>query len=114
MTGPEEPREPDEPRRPGEAPEKDPAAPVSRRLSFTQAVGVALFAVSVALFVAVPVVLFLPLSTGWKIGVVAVLLVVEEVIFWVATLLLGREVVRRYRRFLDPRYWLAKVDKERR
>jgi len=60
-------------------------------------------AVSVALFVAVPVVLFLPLSVGWKAGAIAILLVVEEAIFWVAALLLGREAVRRYRRFFDPR-----------
>jgi hypothetical protein len=39
---------------------------------------------------------------------IAVLLVAEEVVFWVAALLLGREVVRRYRRFFNPRYWLNK------
>ncbi len=102
-------REPDGPRRQGEDSEKEPAAPASQRFGWVQALGVVLFAISVALFLAVPVVLFLPLSTGWKVGVVAVLLVVEEVVFWLATLLIGREVVRRYRRFFDPRYWLDKA-----
>ncbi len=108
MTGPGPPHEPDKAPRPEEVPEKELAALASRRFGWIQALGVALFAVSVALFVAVPVILFLPLSMGWKVGVVAILLVVEEAIFWVAALLLGREVVHHYRRFFDPLYWLGK------
>jgi hypothetical protein len=59
----------------------------------------------VALFVVVP---FLPLSTSWKVGVAAVLVTVGEAAFWMAALVLGREVVQRYRRFLDPRRLLGK------
>ena len=106
MTGPF--REPGKPPPSEEEPKKDFVAPASRRFGWRQALGAALFAVSAALFVAVPVVLFLPLTTGWKVGMIAVLLVAEEVVFWVAALLLGREVVRRYRRFFNPRYWLNK------
>ena len=110
MTGVEPPREPDKSPRPAEEPERRSATfEAPRRFGWAQALGVALFAVSVALFVAVPVVLLLPLSTGWKVGAIAILLVAEEVIFWAAALLLGREAVRRYRRFFDPRYWLDKV-----
>ncbi len=101
-------REWDEPRRPGKDSKKEPAASASQRFGWIQALGVILFAISVVLFVAVPVIIFLPLSTGWTVGAVTVLLVVEEAIFWVATLFLGRAVVRRYRRFVDPRYWLDK------
>ncbi len=111
MTGAGPFREPDKPPPPKEEAKKDLAVPAPRRSGWRQALGAALFAVSVALFVAVPVVLFLPLTTGWKVGAVAILLVAEEVIFWVAAILLGREAVRRYRRFFNPRYWL---DKERR
>ena len=106
MTGPF--REPGKPPPPEEEPKKDLVAPASRKLGWRQALGAALFAVSAALFVAVPVVLFLPLTTGWKVGVIAVLLVAEEVVFWVAALLLGREAVRRYRRFFNPRHWFNK------
>jgi predicted MFS family arabinose efflux permease len=104
-------REPDKPPPPEQIPKKDLAAPAAQRFGWRRALGIVLFAVSVALFVAVPVTLFLPLSTGWKVGLVAVLLVAEEAVFWIAALLLGREVVRRYRRFFNPHYWL---DKERR
>jgi hypothetical protein len=109
MSGAGSPREHERPQLPEENPKKEPAAPAPQRFGWIQALGVMLFTISVTLFVAVPVVLFLPLSTGWKVGVVAILLVVEEVVFWMAALLLGREVVRRYRRFFDPRYWLDKA-----
>jgi hypothetical protein len=36
-------------------------------------------------------------------------LLVAAVPFWVAALALGRGVIRRYRRFLDPRDWFGKA-----
>ncbi len=55
------------------------------------------------MWVLVPVVLLLPLPAGQKGWGTAALLVVGEVVFWVSAVLLGREVVRRYRSYLDPR-----------
>jgi hypothetical protein len=49
------------------------------------------------------VVLLLPLSAGQKGWTTAALLVVGEAAFWVSAVLLGREVVKRYRSYLDPR-----------
>ena len=61
------------------------------------------------LWAAVPVVVpFLPLTMGQKVWVSGGLVVAAEAVFWVTALLLGREVVRRYRRFLDPRTWSRK------
>lgn len=70
--------------------------------------GMILVAVSVVLPAAALVMPFLPLSVGWKVGAISALLVAGEVAFWAAALVLGREAVRRYRRFLDPRYWFEK------
>ena len=58
-----------------------------------------------ALYAAVPVVPFLPLTTAQKIGLSAGLVVAAEVVFWGATLLVGKEGISRYRRFFDPRAW---------
>jgi hypothetical protein len=58
-----------------------------------------------ALYSAVPVIPFLPLTTAQKIGLSAGLVVAAEVVFWGATLLVGKEVISRYRRFFDPRAW---------
>jgi hypothetical protein len=66
---------------------------------------VVLLVVPGALYAAVPVVPFLPLTTAQKIGLSAGLVVAAEVVFWVAALFVGKEVISRYRRFLDPRTW---------
>lgn len=67
--------------------------------------GIALLALAFMMWALVPVVLLLPLSGGQKGWATAALLVVGEVTFWVSAVLLGREVVRRYRSYIDPR-WL--------
>ncbi len=85
-----------------------PAPPPPRSYRARFVVGAALVLLSGLLYLAVPAVFFLPLSTGQKAGTVAALVVLAEVAFLVAALVLGREAVRRYRRFLSPRYWLDK------
>ena len=54
------------------------------------------------------VVPFLPLTTAQKIGLSSGLVVVAEVIFWVAALFVGKEAISRYRRYFDPRAWFRK------
>ena len=61
-----------------------------------------------ALYAAVPVVAFLPLTTAQKIGVSSGLVVAAEIVFWGAALFVGRAVISRYRRFFDPRAWYDK------
>jgi len=66
---------------------------------------VALVVVPSILYAAIPVVAFLPLSAGSKVWISAGLVAVAETIFVVSALFLGKEMVSRYRRFLDPRTW---------
>ena len=63
---------------------------------------------AVLFWVAAPAVVFAPLSTAQKVWASSAFLVLGEVAFWVAAVVLGREVFRRYRRFLDPRGWFGK------
>jgi hypothetical protein len=65
--------------------------------------GFSLLALAFLMWVLVPVALLLPLSAAQKGWTTAALLVVGEVAFWVSAVLLGREVVRRYRSYIDPR-----------
>lgn len=51
---------------------------------------------------------FLPLGTGTKIWLSAALVVAAEGTFVIFALVLGKEVVSRYRRSLDPRAWFRK------
>ena len=65
--------------------------------------GFRLLALALLMWALIPVVLLLPLSAGQKGWTTAALLVVGEAAFWVSAVLLGREVVKRYRSYLDPR-----------
>lgn len=66
---------------------------------------IVLLVVPGALYAAIPVVPFLPLTTAQKIGFASGLVVAAEIVFWVAALFVGKEVISRYRRFFDPRTW---------
>jgi len=60
------------------------------------------------LYAAVLGVPFLPLGMGTKIWLSAALVVAAEGTFVISALVLGKEVVSRYRRSLDPRAWFRK------
>jgi len=69
---------------------------------------VALLVISGALYSAVPVVPFLPLTTAQKVGLSAGLVVAADAVFWGAALFFGRQVISRSRRVFDPRSWRHK------
>ena len=66
------------------------------------------FVVPGMLYLTILAVPFLPLTTGQKVWVASGLVVAAEGTFLISALILGREAVRRYRRFLNPRRWFAK------
>ncbi|MBA3704288.1 MAG: transporter suffix domain-containing protein [Rubrobacteraceae bacterium] len=80
----------------------------SKRASVTRLLGIILLVAAVLFWVAAPAILLTPLSAAQKAWTSSAFLVLGEVAFWVAALALGREVFRRYRRFLDPRDWFGK------
>jgi hypothetical protein len=70
-----------------------------------QKLGLFLFIVSFIPWLAILfVVPFLPLDISQKTAIDVVLVVVAEVCFWLSVLLLGKEVVTKYRRYFNPRY----------
>jgi hypothetical protein len=71
-------------------------------------VGTVLFVVAVLFWVAAPTVLLIPLSAAQKAWTSSAFLILGEVAFWVAAVALGREALRRFRRYLDPHGWLGK------
>lgn len=75
-----------------------------------QKLGLLLFIVSFLPWLAILfVVPFLPLDITQKTTIDVVLAIVAEVCFWVSVLLLGKEVVTKYRRYLNPRYLWKKI-----
>ena len=80
----------------------------SKTAVLTRLVGIVLFVVAVLFWVAAPAVLLTSLSAAQKAWTSSTFLILGEVAFWVAAVALGREVFRRYRRYIDPSGWLGK------
>jgi len=96
-----------EEREPGKCPEPaDPSRSQKGWRTWVLVFGV--IVVPTLVYLAIPVVPFLPLTTGQKVWVASGLVVVAETVFLLSALVLGREAVRRYRRYLDPRRWFGK------
>jgi hypothetical protein len=89
-------------------PEGDPKVPGPVSARRTLVLSVVLLVIPGALYAAVPVVPFLPLTTAQKIGLSSGLVVAAEAVFWGAALFVGKEVISRYRRFFDPRTWFRR------
>ncbi|MEG4852633.1 transporter suffix domain-containing protein [Microcoleus sp. B5-D4] len=75
-----------------------------------QKLGLFLFLLSFLPWLAILfVVPFLPLDITQKTTLSVVLAVGAEVCFWISVVLLGKEVVTKYRRYLHPRYLWKKI-----
>ncbi|BAZ80221.1 MAG: transporter suffix domain-containing protein [Sphaerospermopsis kisseleviana] len=70
-----------------------------------QKLGLVLIIVSFLPWLAIALILpFLPLAVAQKALLVTALLVFAEIVFWLGALLVGKEVIQRYRRYLNFRY----------
>lgn len=47
-------------------------------------------------------------STEMKLTISSVLVISGEASFWIGSIVLGKEVISRYRRYLDPRRWFGR------
>lgn len=74
----------------------------------TRILGIVMLVAAVLFWVAAPAVVLAPLPAAQKVWVGTAFLILGEVAFWAAAVVLGREVFRRYRTFLDPRGWFGK------
>ena len=79
----------------------------SKEAGRTRVLGIVLLVAAVLFWAAAPAVLLIPLSAVQKVWTGSAFLVLGEVAFWAAAVVLGREVFRRYRSFLDPRGWFG-------
>lgn len=80
----------------------------SKAAGRTRLLGIVLLVAAVVFWVAAPAVLLVPLQAEQKVWMGSAFLVLGEVAFWAAAVVLGREAFRRYRRFLDPPGWFDK------
>lgn len=69
------------------------------------------FVVPILLYAAIPAVASMPIPPGRKVAFSGALVIAAEGVFLLSALVLGREAVRRYRRYLDPRTWFGRSGK---
>ena len=70
--------------------------------------GIVLIIISVIFFLTLFAMPFIPLGTKTKITVSTVLIITGETMFWVGTILIGKEVWNKYKSYLKSGEWLNK------
>jgi len=51
---------------------------------------------------------FLPISNSLKTSFVPVLIILGEGMFWIGGLIVGKEVIKHYRGYINPMNWIKK------
>jgi len=70
--------------------------------------GIILISVSVAFFLIIFAIPFIPMNLKVKVALTTTLVIVGEVSFWVGTLLIGKEVYKKFMAKLKSGEWLEK------
>lgn len=73
-------------------------------------IGILLVILSCVLYGGLFLVPFSPYTAGTKAVISTALVVTGEASFWVGALLLGKEIVTRYKKHLNPLSWFKKRD----
>lgn len=75
-------------------------------------IGIVMISISVACFLFLLAVPFLQVGPKFKITLTTVLIVVGEVMFWVGTILIGKDVYNKFKEKLKSGEWLNKKKEE--
>ena len=73
-----------------------------------RSLGIGLVVLSFILYGAILLVPFIPYSAGIKVSVSTALVVSGEISFWVGGFILGKEVISRYKKYLNPLCWFKR------
>ncbi|MFZ5649129.1 MAG: transporter suffix domain-containing protein [Bacillota bacterium] len=79
-----------------------------RKSSIMTKAGIGLIAASFILYGGVLLVPFTPFTGKTKIIIGTTLAVLGEATFWIGGIILGKEVVTRYKKYLNPLHWFRK------
>lgn len=72
--------------------------------------GIILVILSFVLYGGLLLMPFIPYSTGTKAAITTAIVVSGEASFWLGALILGKEVVTKYKQYLNPVRWFKKRD----
>lgn len=71
-------------------------------------IGIVLFVLSNLLWIVAALIPFTSLTLYIKAVIISSSLICAEVMFWASVLLLGKEAVKKYKNYLNPRNWRKK------
>ena len=74
--------------------------------------GIVMISISIIIFLALFAVPFIPLDAKLKITLGTILIVAAEVLFWVGTILIGKEVYNKFMAMLKSGEWMNKKKEE--
>ncbi len=75
--------------------------------------GLTLIILSVFVFASLLLIPFLKIDARDKITVTTIIIVIGEITFWSGGLLLGKELFKKYKSYLNPKNWFKKkIEKE--
>ena len=77
--------------------------------NWTIRAGIFLIIFCIPFFLFIPVTPFLEMEAKTKITLSTVALIVGEVLFWVGGILVGKELLRKYKSYLNPKNWFKKA-----
>lgn len=75
-------------------------------------VGITLVVLSCILYSAILLVPFTPYTLGTKTIITTILIVLGEASFWLGGFILGREIIMKYRKYLNPLNWFKKKNSD--
>ncbi|MFF5994756.1 transporter suffix domain-containing protein [Lysinibacillus sp. KU-BSD001] len=68
-------------------------------------VGWVFIIIACLLWISLVVIPFLPFSLGMKAAAVTGAVVLAEVFFWIGAIFVGKEVITKYKKYLNPKNW---------
>jgi len=72
--------------------------------------GLFLILLSSLLYASLIIIPFLKISTSIKLGMTPAIVIIGEITFWIGGILVGKELIFKYRRFFNPLNWIKKKE----
>ena len=71
-------------------------------------IGIVIMAISVLLFLSLPVIPFLDIENKTRITITTIVFIVAEVTFYGGGFLVGKELFSKYKSYMNPKNWFGK------
>ena len=85
---------------------------MEKKINWRLKLGIVIMAISVLLFLFLPVIPFLSIDNNTKITISTIVFITAEVTFYGGGFLVGKELFSKYKSYLNPKNWFKKKQEE--